>query len=87
MVELLRTVIVNVLESLESGDGYRTPSAKGVSAKGVSAKGVSAKGVACVGRDRTGNGNGKWVMAIWREQIQIVLTFYLLCSSKKIVIS
>ena len=24
MVELLRTVIVNVLESLESGDGYRT---------------------------------------------------------------
>ena len=70
MVELLRTVIVNVLESLESGDGYRTPSTKGVSAKGV-----SAKGVACVGRDRTGNGNGKWVMAIWREQIQIVLTF------------
>ena len=69
MVELLRTVIVNVLESLESGDGYRTL------ARTPSAKGVSAKGVACVGRDRTGNQNGNWVMEIWRQQIQNRISF------------
>ena len=83
MVELLRTVIVNVLESLESGDGYRTL-ARTPSAKGVSAKGVSAKGVACVGRDRTGNQNGNWVMEIWRQQIQIVKSHILYVAARRL---
>ena len=50
MVELLRTVIVNVLESLESGDGL-----------------LAADGLLvwlAWERDRTGNGNGKWIFVL-----------------------